>query len=72
VVVYIDDILVYNNSMEDHVENLEKVFQRFKKNKLYVKSEKCKYGVTKVDFLGHGITQENLKMDDHKLKAILD
>jgi hypothetical protein len=72
VVIYIDDILVYNNSMEEHVEHLRKVFQRLRENKLYAKFEKCEFGVTKVDFLGHTITQKGLKMDDCKVKAILD
>ncbi len=36
VVIYIDDILVYNNSMEEDVEHLQKVFQRLRQNKLYV------------------------------------
>jgi hypothetical protein len=72
VVVYIDDTLVYNNSMEEHVEHLWKVFQRLKENKLYAKFEKCEFGVKKVDFLGHRITQKGLKMDDHKVKVILD
>ncbi len=43
-----------------------------KENKLYSKFEKCEFGVRKVDFLGRRITQEGLKMDDHKVKAILD
>jgi hypothetical protein len=72
VVVYIDDILVYNNFMEEHAEHLRKVFQRLRENKLYAKFEKCEFRVTKVDFFGHKITQESLKMDDHKVKAILD
>jgi len=72
VVVYIDDILVYSNSMEEHVEHLWKVFQRLKENKFYAKFEKCKFGVAKVDFLKHKITQKGLKMDDHKVEAILD
>jgi hypothetical protein len=72
VVVYIDDILVYNNSMEEHVEHLQKVFQRLRENKLYTKFEKCEFGVIEVDFLGRRITQEGLKMDDHKVKTILD
>jgi hypothetical protein len=72
VVVYINDILIYSSSLEEHVEHLRKVFQRLKENKLYAKLEKCEFGVTKVDSLGHRITQEGLKMDDHKVKAILD
>ncbi len=66
-VVYINDILVYNNSMEEHVEHLWKVFQRLREKKLYARFEKCEFGVTEVDFLGHKITQEGLKMDDHNV-----
>jgi hypothetical protein len=58
--------------MEEHVEHLQKVFQRLRENKLYIKFEKCEFGVTEVDFLGHRITQEGLKMDDQKVKTILD
>ncbi len=72
VVIYIDDILVYNNFMEENVEDFHKVFQRLRENKLYAKFEKCEFEVTKVDFLGHKITQEGMKMDDHKVKANLD
>ncbi len=72
VVVYIDDILIYSSSMEEHAKHLRKVFQRLKENKLYAKLEKCEFGVTKMDFLRHRITQEGLVMDDHKVKAILD
>jgi hypothetical protein len=71
-VIYIDDILVYNNCMEEHVKHLRKVFQRLKKNKFYAKFKKCKFEVMKVDFLGHRINQEGLKMDDQKVKAISD
>jgi ASC-1-like (ASCH) protein len=56
VVVYINNILIYSNSMEEHVEHLRKVYQRLRENKLYAKFEKCEFGVTKVDFFGHRIT----------------
>ncbi len=72
VVIYIDDILIYSGSLEKHVEHLWKVFQRLKGNKLYAKLKKCEFRVMEVDFLGHRITQEGLKMDDHKVKEILD
>jgi regulator of PEP synthase PpsR (kinase-PPPase family) len=55
-----------------NAEHLQKVFQRRKENKLYAKFEKCEFEVMEMDFLGHKITQEGLKMDDHKVKAILD
>jgi hypothetical protein len=72
VVVYINDILIYSGSLEEHAEHLRKVFQRLRENKLYAKLEKCEFGVTKVDFLGHRIIQKGLKMDDHKVNAIVD
>jgi hypothetical protein len=72
VVVYIDNILIYNGSLEEYAEHLRKVFQRLKENKLYVKLNKCEFRVKEMDFLGHRITQKGLKMDDHKVKAILD
>jgi hypothetical protein len=72
VVIYIDNILIYSGSLEEHAEHLRKVFQRRKENKLYAKFEKCEFEVMEVDFLGHKIIQEGLKMDDHKVKAILD
>jgi len=72
VVIYIDNILIYSGSLEEHAKHLRKVFQVLRENNLYVKLEKCEFGVTKVDFLRHRITQEGLKMDDHKVKAILD
>jgi len=72
VVVYIDDILIYSSSLEEHAKHLCKVFQRLRENKLCAKLEKCEFGVTEMDFLGHRITQEGLKMDDHKVKAIVD
>jgi hypothetical protein len=72
VVIYINDILIYSGSLEEHAQHLGKVFQRLRENKLYAKHEKCEFGVMEVHFLGHKITQEGLKMDDHKVKAIVD
>jgi hypothetical protein len=72
VVVYIDNILIYSGSLEEHAEHLWKVFQRLRENKLYAKFENCKFGLMEVDFFNHMITQEGLKMEDHKVKVILD
>ncbi len=58
--------------MEEHMEHFWKVFQRLKENKLDVKFKKCEFEVMEMDFLRHRITFEDLKMDDHKVKPILD
>jgi hypothetical protein len=72
VVVYIDDILIYSGSLEEHANDLWKVFQKLRENKLYAKLENCEFGVTEVNFLGRRIIQKGLKMDDHKVKEIVD
>jgi hypothetical protein len=58
--------------MEEHVEHFQKVFQRLEENKLYVKFKKYEFKAMEMDFLEHRITQEGLKMDDHKVKENLD
>ncbi|CAL9002408.1 unnamed protein product, partial [Prunus brigantina] len=49
------DIVVYSNSLEEHLEHLQKVFQVLRENQLYVKREKCSFVQEEVEFLGHKI-----------------
>jgi hypothetical protein len=56
IAIYIDDILVYSDFMEEHVKHLRKVFQRLREKKLSAKLQKCEFGVAEVHFLGHRIT----------------
>ncbi|KAI5323243.1 hypothetical protein L3X38_032315 [Prunus dulcis] len=64
VVVYIDDIVVYSNSLEEHLEHLQKVFQVLRENQLYVKREKCSFVQEEVEFLGHKIRGGQLLMEE--------
>lgn len=52
VTVYIDDILIYPNSYEQHVEHVLKVLHRLIENNLYMKGEKCEFHKTTLKFLG--------------------
>ncbi|KAI5328758.1 hypothetical protein L3X38_028155 [Prunus dulcis] len=70
VVVYIDDIVVYSNSLEEHLEHLQKVFQVLRENQLYVKKEKCSFVQEEVEFLGHKIRGGQLLMEEGKVRAI--
>ncbi|CAL8996077.1 unnamed protein product [Prunus brigantina] len=64
VVVYIDDIVVYNNSLEKHLEHLHKVFPVLRENRLYVKKEKCSFVQEEIKFLGHKIRGGQLLMEE--------
>ncbi|KAI5675744.1 hypothetical protein M9H77_06694 [Catharanthus roseus] len=70
VVVYLDDIVIYSQTLEEHKEHLRKVFQVLKDNKLYVKKEKCSFAQEEVLFLGHKIKGGKLMMEDTKVQAI--
>nr|CAN62036.1 hypothetical protein VITISV_019703 [Vitis vinifera] len=70
VVVYLDDIVIYSNTLKEHEEHLRKVFKILRHNKLYVKKEKCSFAKKEVSFLGHRIRDGKLMMDDSKVKAI--
>ena len=70
VVVYLDDIVVYSRTLEDHVKHLQMVFLRLRDNHLYVKREKCAFAQKRINFLGHVIEEGQIRMDRAKVEAI--
>ena len=52
VVVYLDDIVVYSRTLEEHLEHLAKVFEKLREHKLYVKKSKCQFCMEEIKFLG--------------------
>ena len=70
VVVYLDDIVIYSNTLKEHIEHLRKVFKILKQNELYVENEKCSFAKEDVSFLGHRIKDDKLMMGDNKVKDI--
>ncbi|KAL5775964.1 hypothetical protein ACOSP7_013524 [Xanthoceras sorbifolium] len=72
VVVYLDDIVVYSNTLEEHAQHLQAVFKVLRENELYVKKEKCSFAQLEVYFLGHKIKDGVLMMDEAKIKAICE
>uniref|UniRef100_A0A803P659 Reverse transcriptase domain-containing protein n=1 Tax=Cannabis sativa TaxID=3483 RepID=A0A803P659_CANSA len=72
VVVYLDNIVIYNNSLEEHLQHLRKVLTKLREEQLYIKKGKCEFCRKEVKFLGHWVGQGKLKMDEGKIKAIMD
>ena len=72
VAVFIDNIIVGTEDEEGHNELVAEVVKRLEKNDLYVKLEKCKWKVREVGFLGVVIGPEGIKMEEEKVKGVLD
>ena len=72
VIVFIDDILVYSRSKEEHEEHLRIVLQTLRKNRLYAKFKKCEFWLEQVAFLGHVITKKGISVDPEKIEAVSD
>ena len=63
---------LYINRLEEHVRHLRQVFTALWVNKLYVRNEKCKFGLRQISFLGHIVRHGRIRMDSQKIKAIVD
>ncbi|GBG84241.1 hypothetical protein CBR_g38212 [Chara braunii] len=72
VLVYLDDILVYSRSIEEHLKHLHDVLDRLRRHGFYAKLSKCRFARQKVDFLGHYVSDQGLHMDDAKITAIAE
>ena len=70
--MYLNDIMIYSQSLEDHINHVRKVFQKLKQHELYVKKEKCEFAQIEIMFLGHKISRGLVRMNERKVKAILD
>ena len=68
--VYLDDIFIYSDSVEEHEKHLETVFKRLRDNKLHLKWKKCQLYAKEVECLGHMINDEGIHPDTDKLDRI--
>ncbi|WVZ89468.1 LOW QUALITY PROTEIN: hypothetical protein U9M48_035871 [Paspalum notatum var. saurae] len=72
VVVFIDDILIYSKSKEEHKEHLRIVLARLREHKLYAKFSKCAFWLKEVSFLGHILSEKGVAVDPSKVKDVLN
>jgi hypothetical protein len=72
VAVFIDDILIYSRSMEEHEEHLRIVLQWLQDHQLYAKFSKCEFWIKEVPFLGHVVSPEGIAVDLGKVKEVLE
>jgi len=72
VVVYFDDIIIFSDNLEDHWRHVRTVLQRLKEKRINLKLKKCEFAVQETEYLGHMVDGESTRMQDEKLKSILE
>ena len=69
---YIDDIIIWSTTLEEHLRHLKVVFDRLRKAGLKVHPRKCVFGADNIDSLGHRISADKLEPQQDKLAAVRD
>ncbi|XP_061362619.1 uncharacterized mitochondrial protein AtMg00860-like [Gastrolobium bilobum] len=72
IIVFIDDILIYSKSEEEHTKHLRTVLPILRDKKLYAKPSKCEFWLSEVQFLGHDISARGVAVDPNKVDAVID
>jgi len=70
VILYLDDILIYSEDLEEHHKQVRSVLQTLINNNLYAKLEKCEFDKEKVEFLGYILSGDGVSTDPKKIKSI--
>ena len=70
VIVFIDDILVYSKTKEEHERHLRELLETLQREQLYAKFSKCEFWLEEVQFLGHVVNKDGIKVDPAKIDAV--
>jgi hypothetical protein len=67
IIIFIDDILIFSKSEQEHAEHLRLVLGKLREHHLYAKFSKCEFGKTSMEFLGHVLSAEGVAVDPSKV-----
>lgn len=70
--VFFDDILVYSNTLEEHIQYLHQVFTLLEKDSWMIKFSKCRFAQQQIAYLGHTISSKGVSTDPAKVQAVQD
>lgn len=72
VIVYLDNILIFTEDVEEHRQIVKQVLQIFQENKLFLKPKKCEFERTEIEYLGVIISHNAMKMDPAKIWGVIE
>ncbi len=70
--VFIDDIIIYSETMEEHADHLNKVLEILRANNIHLNKQKCFFAKEEVTYLGHRISHRTIAMDPSKIEAVAE
>ena len=70
--VYLDDIIIFSKTFDEHLERLRSVFERIREAKLQLKATKCHFASRNIAYLGHVISENGIPPDPAKVRAVRD
>ena len=70
VILYLDDILIYSKTLDEHIQHVREVLQKLLENNLYAKLKKCEFHKNEVQFLGYVISGKGISTDPEKIKSV--
>src|SRR5947207_15487179 len=70
VIAYFDDIVIYSNFYQEHIQHLRQVLDLLRKNQLYAKSHKCMFDKSELNFCEYVVGNDVVKMMNNKIKSI--
>ena len=71
-VVYLDDVLIFGRTIEEHNKRLKEVLEQFRKSSLKLSPSKCSFLKTEVQYLGHKISEKGISTDPKKIQSIIE
>ncbi len=71
VVIYLDDIIVYNNSKKKHIQHVRKTLQRLREANIQIDVDKCEFHIIETKFLKMIVDRDDIKMNSEKVKIIM-
>lgn len=72
VLVFFDDVLIYSPDWNTHLEHVRQAFELLRQHKLYLRLNKCAFGQQQIEYLGHVVTHDGVRVDQGKIKAMLE
>jgi hypothetical protein len=72
VIIYLDDILIYSSDAVQHEQHLKLVLQKLREHKLYCRPHKCHFNQAELEYLGHVVGRDGVRVDPRKVKVVQD